>query len=75
MFNPELTSIKKKFRLALIAAGMDYTTFGARYGYSYSYLSQIMDGKLKANPEIIKAILEFTRSQMMVINQLSSEPV
>jgi hypothetical protein len=75
MFNPELTPLKAKFKLALSIANMDYKSFAEKYGFTNSYISQIMDGKLKANPEITKAIIEFTRTQMMVINQLAKEPV
>jgi len=75
MFNPELVAIKDKFRLALKAAKMDQSKFAAQHGFTQSYISQIIDGKLKANPDITRAIIEFTRAQMLVINQLSKEPV
>lgn len=75
MYNPELVAIKDRFRLALRAAKMDQSKFAALHGFTQSYISQIIDGKLKANPQISQAIIEFTRTQMLVINQMTKEPI
>ena len=73
--NNSITRLRKKFRLALTACDLNYASFGRQFKVGRQYISQVMDGKLPVSPRIEKEIRDFTRTNMVVVQNIINEPI